>query len=106
MSNSRRLKPPPREPDEVETAFRDELKRGCPHCGSRTVVERFRGGVWTYGLRCGPGCRTHAEGQLAHRIAAEAAERAGVAAGERLTYRAFDSNTGRIEGAVVARAQG
>jgi hypothetical protein len=67
------------------------------------VVERFRG-VWDFGLRCEPGCRTFAEPRLAHRIAAQAAERAALVLGERLRYEAFDSSTGRIEGAVRALA--
>lgn len=101
MSNARRLKPRP--PDEVEAAFAAELKQGCPHCGSRRVVGRFHDGVWDYGLRCEPSCRTFTEPALAHRIASEAAERAGVASGQKLGYRAFDNCTGRIEGAVVGR---
>ena len=102
MSNARRLKPRP--PDEVETAFRDALREGCPHCGSRRVVGRFHDGVWDYGLRCEPGCRTFTEPLLAHRIASEAAERAGAAAAQKLSYRAFDSSTGRVEGAIIAGA--
>lgn len=90
----RRLKPRPRPPDEVEAAFRDELREGCPHCGSRRVVGRFRDGVWDFGMRCEPGCRTFTEPQLAHRIAAQAAERASLAAGQKLSYRAFDSSAG------------
>jgi hypothetical protein len=105
VSNTRRAKPRPRPPDEVELAFRAELRgQGCPHCGSRRVTERFHDGLWDYGLRCGPGCRTFAEPQLAHRIAAQAAERAALALGERLRYEAFDTSTGRIEGAVRALA--
>ena len=42
--------------------------------------------------------------QLAHRIAAEAAERAAQVTGQRLRYEAFDTSTGRIEGAVRALA--
>jgi hypothetical protein len=41
---------------------------------------------------------------LAHKIAAGAAERAAAATGQRLRYEAFDNSTGRIEGAVRARA--
>jgi hypothetical protein len=104
VSNTRRLKPRPRPPDATEAAFRAELRKGCPHCGSRTVTGRFHDGLWDYGLRCGPGCRTFAEPQLAHRIAAQAAERAGLVLGERLRYEAFDTSTGRIEGAVRALA--
>ena len=100
MSNTRRLKP--REPDAVESAFADELRKGCPHCGSRVVVGRFHDGLWDYGLRCEPGCRTFAEPQLAHRIAAEAAARASAATGTRLSYRAFEEGCGRVEGAIVA----
>ena len=104
MSNSRRLKLKPREPDEVEAAFRAALREGCPHCGSRTVTERFRAGVWDYGLKCDPSCRTFTEPRLAHRLAVEAAERAAAATGERLQYQAFDTSTGQIEGAVRALA--
>ena len=100
MSNARRLKP--REPDAVESAFAAELRKGCPHCGSTRVTGRFRAGLWDYGLRCEEGCRTLAEPRLAHRIAAEAAERASAAAGTRLSYRAFEEGAGRVEGAVVA----
>jgi hypothetical protein len=100
------LKPRPRPPDEVEAAFRAELRKGCPYCGSRTVVGRFRDDVWDYGLRCEPGCRTFTEPVLAHRIASEAVK-AAAATGQPLGYRAFDSSTGRVEGAVVgARAGG
>ena len=106
MSNTRRLKAAPRPPDEVEAAFRAELRKGCPHCGSRRVVGRFRGGLWDFGLRCREDCATFAEPQLAHRIAAEAAERAAAATGQRLQYQAFDTSTGQIEGAVRARAGG
>lgn len=103
MSNTRRLQERPRPPDEIEAAFRAELRRGCPHCGSRQVTGRFHDESWDYGLRCAADCRTFAEPLLAHRIAAEAAERAGLAIGQKLSYRAFDSSSGRIEGAVVAR---
>jgi hypothetical protein len=106
VSNTRRVKPQPRPPDEVESAFAAELRRGCPHCGSRRVTGRFRAGVWDYRLSCDPSCRTFAEPQLAHRLAAEAAARAGLATGERLQYQAFDTSTGRIEGAVRALAGG
>jgi hypothetical protein len=102
VSNARRLKPRP--PDEIEAAFRLELRKGCPHCGSRRVVEKLRGGVWDYGLRCEASCRTFTEPLLAHRIAAQAAERAAEATGQRLRYEAFDSSTGRVEGAVRALA--
>jgi len=55
---------------------------------------------WDFGLRCDPSCKTFAEPQLAHRIA----ERAAEATGQRLRYEAFDTSTGRIEGAVRALA--
>jgi len=103
VSNARRLKPRP--PDEVEAAFAAALREGCPHCGSRRVVGRFHDGVWDYGLRCESSCRTFTEPVLAHRIASEAAERAGLAAGQKLSYRAFDNSAGRIEGAVIAVAR-
>jgi ABC-type taurine transport system substrate-binding protein len=41
--------------------------------------------------------------QLAHRIAAQAAQRAAEATGQKLSYRAIDSG-GLVEGAVVAGA--
>jgi hypothetical protein len=66
------------------------------------VSGRIRNGRWDYRLACGPGCRTHAEPQLAHRIAADAAQRAGLATGQKLTYRAIDS--AGTKGAVVAGA--
>ena len=107
MSNSRRLKLKPREPDEIERAFATELRRrGCPHCGSRRVVGRLRDGLWDYGLRCDPGCRTFAEPRLAHAIASAAAERAGLAIGSPLTYRAFGEGSGQAEGAVLTLAGG
>ena len=104
MSNTRRAKPRPRPPDETEAAFRAELRKGCAHCGSRTVTGRFHDGLWDYGLRCGPSCKTFSEPQLAHAIAARAAERAAEATGQRLRYEAFDNSAGRIEGAVRALA--
>jgi hypothetical protein len=103
VSNTRRLKPRPRPPDATEAAFRAELREGCPHCGSRKVSGRIRGGRWDYRLSCDPSCRTHAEPRLAHRVAAEAAQRAGLATGQRLAYRAIDSG-GVVEGVVVAGA--
>ena len=107
MSNRRRLKLKPREPDEIESAFRDALReRGCRYCGSRQVTGRIQNGRWDYRLSCVPGCRTFSEPQLAHRIAAEAAQRAAAATGQRLQYQAFDSSTGAIEGAVRALAAG
>jgi hypothetical protein len=102
VSNRRHLKPRP--PDEVEAAFRAELRKGCPHCGSRTVTGRFHDTRWDFGLRCVPSCKTFAEPQLAHAIAAEAAQRAAEATGQRLRYEAFDTSTGQIEGAVRALA--
>jgi hypothetical protein len=104
MSNTRRLKP--RDPDEVESAFRAALGEGCPHCGSRRVVGRFHDGLWDYGLRCEASCRTFAEPRLAHRIASEAAGRAAAVTGQRLRYEAFDGSCGQIEGAVRALAGG
>lgn len=102
MSNGRRLRR--REPTPAEQAFRDELRReGCPHCGSRRVLTGFRGGQYDYGLRCEEGCPTLAEPVLAHRIAARAAERAGVTVGERLSYRASDDASG-VVGVVVGAA--
>lgn len=96
MSNTRRVKPRP--PDADEEAFRRELALGCPHCGSRRIVAKFRGNVWDFGLRCEEGCPTHADQVLAHRIGSEAASRAG------LGYRAVDSCSGQVTGVVVARA--
>jgi hypothetical protein len=106
VSNTRRVKPQPRPPDESEAAFRAALREGCPHCGSRTVTARFRAGLWDYGLKCDPSCRTFSEPRLAHAIASAAAERAGLATGNRLTYRAFGEGSGRVEGAVLALAGG
>jgi hypothetical protein len=107
VSNRRHLKARARPPDEIESAFRSELRgRGCPHCGSRRVVARLRDGLWDFGLRCNPGCKTFAEPQLAHAIASAAAERAGLAIGSKLTYRAFGEGSGQVEGAVLALAGG
>jgi hypothetical protein len=106
VSNARRLKLKPRPPDEVERAFRDELRRGCPHCQSRRVVGRFHDGQWDYGLRCHLGCATFAKPVLAHAIASAAAERAGLAIGTKLSYRAFGEGSGQVEGAVLAPAGG
>jgi hypothetical protein len=106
VSNTRRLKPRPRPPDEVEAAFRDELRKGCPHCGSRRVTGRIRNGQWDYRLSCAPGCASFAKPQLAHAVAARAAERAAAATGQTLRYEAFDSSTGAVEGAVRALAGG
>jgi hypothetical protein len=104
VSNTRRVKPPPRPPDEIEAAFLAALRQGCPHRGSRRVIERFRNGMWDYGLRCDPSCRTFTEPQLAHRLASEAARRAAVATGQKLRHEAFDGSSGQIEGAVRALA--
>lgn len=98
MSNRRRL--PPRPPDEVEAAFAAELLAGCPYCRSRKVSGRFHDGVWDYRLSCLPSCRTFTEPQLAHRIASEAAKRAGLATGLKLSYRAIDSGAQAV-GAVL-----
>jgi len=103
---SNRLKLKPRPPDEVEAAFRDELRKGCPHCGSRRVVGRFHDTRWDFGLRCEASCKTFTEPRLAHRLAAEAAERAAAATGQPLRYEAFDNHTGAIVGAVRALAGG
>jgi hypothetical protein len=105
VSNTRRAKPRPRPPDATEAAFRDALREGCPHCGSRRVTGRIRGGRWDYRLSCDPGCQTFAEPALAHAVAARAAERAAVATGEKLSYRAIDSG-GLVEGAVVGALAG
>jgi hypothetical protein len=102
VSNTRRAKQPPRPPDEIESAFRNELRRGCPHCGSRQVTGRIRNGMWDYRLSCDPSCPTFTQPQLAHAVAARAAERAALVTGQKLRYEAFDSSTGRIEGAVRA----
>jgi hypothetical protein len=102
MSNKRKARPAPRPPNRVEAAFRDELRKGCPHCGSRRVAGRFRGDVWAYTMACEPGCRTFREPQLAHRVAAQAAERAGLDAGQRLVYQAVDTSSGEVAGVVRA----
>jgi hypothetical protein len=94
---SNRVKLRPREPDESERAFAAELRKGCPHCGSRRVVGRFHDGLWDYGLRCAEGCPTLTDQVLAHRVASEAADRAGMG------YRAVDSCSGQVTGVVVAR---
>jgi hypothetical protein len=93
-------------PDATESAFRAQLRRGCPYCGSRTVTGRFHDSLWDFGLRCNRGCKTFAEPQLAHAIASAAAERAGLAIGTKLTYRAFGEGSGQVEGAVLASAGG
>lgn len=95
MSNRRKL--PPRPPDADELRFAGELRKGCPHCGSKVVVARFRG-RWDYGLRCPETCPTHGDQRLAHQVASEAAARAGLA------YRAVDACAGQVTGVVVARA--
>ena len=56
------------------------------------------------GCSAEPDCPTHADQLLAHRIASQAAERAALATGQRLGYRAFGDGVGRVEGAVVSRA--
>ncbi len=68
------------------------------HC--RTVTGRFHDGLWDYGLRCEAACKTFSEPQLAHALAARAAERAAVATGQKLSYQAFGDGAGRVEGAV------
>jgi len=100
MSNTRKARPAARPPDDAERAFRDELRKGCPHCGSRVVQGRFRDDLWDFGLRCLPSCPTHTQPVLAHRIAADAARRAAEAAGERLVYQAVDSMSGTVAGVV------
>jgi hypothetical protein len=102
MSNRRKARPAPRPPDDTERAFRDALREGCPHCGSRRVIGRFSGAVWAYTLACEPDCRTFREPQLAHRVAAQAAERAGLDAGQRLVYQAIDTSSGEVSGVVRA----
>jgi hypothetical protein len=54
-------------------------------------------------MRCEPGCRTFAEPQLAHALAAEAARRASEGAGQKLSYRAIDACTGAVAGVVVGQ---
>ncbi len=100
MSNARKLRQQPRPPDPVEAGFRDALRAGCPHCHSRKVVGKWRG-VWSFTLVCGPDCPTHRDERLAHAVAADAAKRAGVAAGEALSYRALDTSSGEVGGVVV-----
>ena len=98
MSNGRRLKPP--DPDEVERAFRDELRKGCPGCGSRKVTGRWDG-RWRYTLHCEPSCPSwtgELGGFTGHTIGSEAAKRAG------MTYRAIDGSTGGVVVAAAARA--
>jgi hypothetical protein len=90
VSNTRRLKPP--DPDEVELAFRDELRKGCPGCGSTTVTAKYRG-RWEYTIRCSPDCPSWTgalPGFTGHTIGSEAAKRAGMA------YRAIDGTTGGV----------
>jgi hypothetical protein len=93
VSNTKKLKARP--PDEDEARFRDELRKGCPGCGSTTVTGRFRG-KWEFTLRCRRDCPSWT-GQLSgftgHSIGAEAARRAG------MTYRAID---GTSDGVVLA----
>jgi hypothetical protein len=97
MSNRVKLKPRP--PDEDERAFRDELLKGCPQCGSRKVSGKFRG-RWEWTLHCPETCPSHArpqDGFTGHTIAAAAASRVG------LGYRAIDGTAG---GVVVAATAG
>jgi hypothetical protein len=101
---SNRRKVPPREPDEAELAFERELKRaGCPACGSKTVLARFNGQLYDYGLRCPAECPSHGDERIAHRAASEAAARASTASGEDLTYTAVDGGMGQVRGVVRAR---
>jgi hypothetical protein len=98
VSNSRKLKrlPPP---DADERAFRDELRKGCPGCGSRRVLGRWRG-RWEFSLLCSRDCPSwtgQVGGFTGHTIGAAAAQRAGMA------YRAIDGTTG---GVVVAAQPG
>ena len=91
MSNRPKLKPRP--PDADELAFKRELAKGCPGCGSTTVTAKFRG-RWEYILRCKPGCPSFGPGDFTgHTLGSAAATRAGMA------YRAIDGTTG---GVVVA----
>jgi hypothetical protein len=89
MSNRRRLRPRP--PDEHEARFRDELRKGCPGCGSQVVTGRFRG-RWEYTLRCLPGCPSFTSpGEFTgHTLGAAAAARSG------MTYRAIDGTSGGV----------
>ena len=90
VSNGKRLQP--RLPDAVELAFKAELAKGCPGCGSRTVTGRFRG-RWEWTLHCKPECPSFSGrlgGFTGHTIGAAAAERAG------MTYRAIDGTTGGV----------
>ena len=48
---------------------------------------------------------TFTETRLAHRLATEAAERAGLVTGRKLRYEAFDSSCGQIKGCVRALAR-
>ena len=95
VSNGRRVKRRPPDPDEDERAFRDELRKGCPGCGSRVVTGKFRGRR-EFTLRCRRGCPSFT-GEMGdfngHTIADQAAKRAG------LVYRALDGTSG---GVVVA----
>jgi hypothetical protein len=96
MSNTRRARPAARPPNDVEAAFADELRKGCPACGSRRVVGRYKGAVWAYTLVCPPDCPTHSDAAAAHKVASDAALRAGVTAGEKLSYRAVDDGAGVV----------
>jgi hypothetical protein len=84
----------------VELAFRAELEKGCPGCGSTTVTAKFRG-RWEYTIRCSPDCPSWTgalSGFTGHTIGLEAAKRAG------MTYRAIDGTTGGVVLAAAAKA--
>jgi hypothetical protein len=66
------------------------------------VVGRYRGAVWAYTLMCPDSCPTHADAVAAHKVAAEAARRAGTAVDEKLIYTAVDSSSG-VAGVVRGR---
>jgi hypothetical protein len=97
VSNGRRVKRRPPDPDAVEEAFRAELAKGCPGCGSRTVSGKFRG-RWEWTLHCKPDCPSWTGREFTgHTIGAEAAKRAG------MRYQAIDGTSG---GVVVAAQPG
>lgn len=99
MSNAKKVKRQPPPPDADERAFRDELRKGCPGCGSKKVSGRWDG-RWRYTLHCDPQCASwtgRAGGFTGHTIGAEAAKRAG------MVYRAIDGTTG---GVVIAAGSG
>jgi hypothetical protein len=101
---SRRLKLKPRPPDEVEAAFRDELRKGCPiaRAGGRWASSMTAGGI----TGCAATRRAVRSASRSSRTRSpqRRRERAGLATGSRLTYRAFGEGSGRVEGAVVALA--